>query len=299
MHERNITPIRRFDCYQETEFLTEGLCGDIYHGIDIIRNRPVIIKHIRKKFPGQYQDPFEKLNAIEIPESDEVHILHEMQHPNIISVYAYFEDINEHQIVFEKAIQGDLFEYIKKIKPSSHGLPLDLCKEIFQQLVSAISYIHSKGYVHLDLKLENILIFDDCVKICDFGLSQSYIPGLKVIITKGSILYAAPEIIFSNELEPRTADVWSLGVILYMMLFNQPHLNTQHHIISAHEKLRKKGLEFPWKIPNELENLLRGILDPYEESRFTLDSVKTHAWLNPEESINVVELKNHKKCIIF
>lgn len=110
---------------------------------------------------------------------------------------------------------GDLFDYI-----INHGkFPEPPARRLFQQILSAVEYSHRRKIVHRDLKPENILLDDDLnVKIGDFGLSGNITDGAFLSTSCGSPNYAAPEITEGHAYAGPEIDVWSSGVILYVML---------------------------------------------------------------------------------
>ncbi len=91
-------------------------------------------------------------------------------------------------------------------------------RQLFQQIISGVGYLHENQIAHRDLKPENILIQDGVVKIADFGLSNFMLDGQSLITSCGSPNYAAPEIIHAQNYSGQGVDTWSCGVILYALL---------------------------------------------------------------------------------
>ncbi|RHY23807.1 hypothetical protein DYB32_009060 [Aphanomyces invadans] len=120
-------------------------------------------------------------------------------------------------MVFDYCPGGDLYDALR----NGPLLP-PIAKRYFRQLVHAVGYMHDKGIAHRDLSLENVLLdrHHNC-KVCDFGLATS--AGVPVCDeTVGKRFYMAPEVVLGRTYNPRQADVWSLGVILFMMLTGVP-----------------------------------------------------------------------------
>ncbi|NXE09546.1 TSSK1 kinase, partial [Lophotis ruficrista] len=152
----------------------------------------------------------------------EIEALRCLHHPSIIKIYEIFEiSAGKVYIVTELGEKGDLLDYIK----ITGAMKEDTARVKFQQLASAIKYCHDLGFVHRDLKCENILLDGDLnIKLSDFGFSRSLSQDEngKTILSKtfcGSPAYAAPEVLQGIPCDPRISDIWSLGVILYTMVY--------------------------------------------------------------------------------
>jgi len=153
------------------------------------------------------------------------------------------------------------------------------CK-IFSQIVEGVKYLHSIRIVHRDLKLENILLNDKLqVKLSDFGLSKILDPSDEEFMKTrcGTPSYVAPEILLGEAYTP-AVDLWSLGVILYLMVFAQyPFQATSIH--QMYEKIIKRDLYFPSNISLELRDLIEGLLTTEVKDRITLEGIANHPWM--------------------
>jgi len=152
---------------------------------------------------------------------NELKILKMMDHPHIVKVYDYYENDDSFNIVMEYWKGGELFERISKQGAFSE----DMASNIMKQILSAISYLHSQNIVHSDLKAENIMFFRDDEedlhwKLIDFGMASKYNPEKKMSHIQGTPYYIAPEVL-KNWYDSK-ADIWSLGVLLYIMLSGSP-----------------------------------------------------------------------------
>ncbi|KAG6609190.1 CAMK/CDPK protein kinase [Phytophthora cinnamomi] len=149
----------------------------------------------------------------------EMNILRVLHHPNIVRMLETFEDEHHFYIVMELSPGGTLLD---RVKAREKEFPEDEVKDIMRSLASVIQYLHSRNICHRDLKLENILIdtLDNGgdIKLCDFGASTLYKMGL-VCGRSWALSYMAPEVLEGNYKE--TCDMWSLGVIMYMLLSNK------------------------------------------------------------------------------
>jgi serine/threonine protein kinase len=146
----------------------------------------------------------------------EVMILRQTRHKNIVRLYEYFETEKHILFVIELSAGGDLLNYVRKRRQ----LKEDVAKSVFKQLIEGLRYCHSKSILHRDIKLDNILLsVDGEIKICDFGVSKLVRRGEKMTEQCGTPAYIAPEILLDKGYEGFMADIWSAGVVLYAMLY--------------------------------------------------------------------------------
>ena len=192
--------------YHIEKQIGRGSFGDVYRAIDSVNLQIVAVKRVPNRHVGR--DVF--------PER-EYRILRDSRHSNIISVLAYLKDTNNSYLILEYAEKGDLLEFMNK----RGGVLTERDSfRLLYQLTSAVKHMHSLLYVHLDIKLENILIFDERtdnfeVKLTDFGFAKSYDPLQRVIYGCGSMHYASPELVFEQPIFGPEADMWSIGCSVY------------------------------------------------------------------------------------
>eukprot|EP00474_Spongospora_subterranea_P008406 CRZ08864.1 hypothetical protein [Spongospora subterranea] len=138
-----------------------------------------------------------------------------MQHGNISRLYAVYEDRKSVYFVMEKCSGGDL---IDQIMGSGQGrLSEDSARTICSEIAAGVSHLHNKGFAHCDIKPSNIMFHKNQVKLIDFGVSQMIGPGCVLHAEVGSPSYMAPEVFAGNY--TAACDLWSLGVVLFVMLF--------------------------------------------------------------------------------
>lgn len=214
------------------------------------------------------------------------------KHPNIIKYLGHGDDTAWIWIAMELAAGGDLFDKIE----ADVGIAEDIAHFYFAQLISAVTYMHSKGVAHRDIKPENILLSEDGdLKIADFGLAAVYLRDGKTRLCNticGSPPYIAPEIVAgkkskrSDMLEvgyaANIADIWSCGVVLFVLLVgNTPWDEPTQQSYEFNEYITTNGRTTDplWaKLPADLQSLVRGMLTVDAQSRFTLDEVRMHPW---------------------
>lgn len=161
----------------------------------------------------------------------EIHHHRQLHHPHVTQMYEVIATESHIWIVTELCSGGELFDYLAE----KGRLSEDEARIIFGQLCLAVAYLHDKGIVHRDLKLENVLLDERCrVKLGDFGFTREYEKGVYMETFCGTTGYAAPEVLQGTKYlgpgERRSSfaiqaaqwhtevDIWSMGVILYCLL---------------------------------------------------------------------------------
>lgn len=184
-------------------------------------------------------------------------------------------------IVLELITGGELFDKIV----AEGKFNEDMARFYFRQLVKGVKYCHNQGVCHRDLKPENLLLDDKGnLKISDFGLSALYTGSTDdtsratlLHTTCGTPNYVAPEVLNDRGYDGRQADLWSMGVILYVLLagflpFDEPHMS------ALFRKIQKAEFEYPKWFSPEVRSLLDKILVPNPEERISLEGVCRDPW---------------------
>jgi serine/threonine protein kinase len=201
----------------------------------------------------------------------EFNILSKISHPNIVSLLDVHEEDGYFFIFMEFCDGMTLLDAINTYGEFSE----EDAKYIFEQIVSALEYLHSNGISHGDIKLENIISNNEMnVKIVDFGFaSESDI----LTVYRGSFEYSAPEILTMIPFEGKKADMWSAGVCFYGMLtgFLPFHEENVKDVIN---RICNRDFEIPEFISDETKYLIEHLLQIHPESRLTAKEVLKQEW---------------------
>ncbi|KAJ5086990.1 hypothetical protein NUU61_008297 [Penicillium alfredii] len=243
------------------------------------------VKYIHKEYAARHGRVSSRQLNLEVT----VHS-HVSGHPNIINFLKTGQDDVWCWIAMELAEGGDLFDKIE----ADEGVGEDIAHVYFTQLISAVSFMHSKGVGHRDIKPENILLTaDGNLKIADFGLATLFeYKGVRKLSTTfcGSPPYIAPEIITNSTrgnakgigYHPDLVDIWSCGIVLFVLLAgNTPWDSPTDDSYEFHEYLATNGRttdELWQKLPPATLSLLRGMLTVDPMKRFSLEDVRRHPW---------------------
>ncbi|KAI6177480.1 Protein kinase domain-containing protein [Aphelenchoides bicaudatus] len=220
----------------------------------------------------------------------EIQILQTISHPHIIKLYEVIRTDKHLCIITELATGGELFDLLMYSGKQNENE----ARRIFQQLVSAVAYCHANGIVHRDLKAENILLDKDAnVKLIDFGFSNYQKPDLLLSTWCGSPPYAAPELLLAQEYDGRMSDVWSLGVVLYILVAAEFPFQggTVDNLKMA---VLGELLSIPFFVSVECADLIRKMLTVNPEKRANLNTVIQHRWLTAQMPDKIKELLSEK-----
>ncbi|KAG8484455.1 hypothetical protein CXB51_023760 [Gossypium anomalum] len=257
-----------FGKYELGKLLGCGAFAKVYHARDVDSGQSVAIKAVSKKkvLKGGFMAHVKR----------EIAIMRRLRHPNIVKLIEVLATKTKVYFVMEFAKGGELFTRISKGRFSE-----DLSRRYFQQLISAVRFCHSRGVFHRDLKPENLLLDENWnLKITDFGLSavtdQIRPDGLLHTLC-GTPAYVAPEILAKKGYDGAKVDVWSCGIVLYVLHagylpFNDPNLMVMYR------RIYKGEFRFPkWTSP-DLRRFLSRLLDTNPETRITVDEIITDPW---------------------
>ena len=212
----------------------------------------------------------------------EISIMKKLDNPRIIKFYENIETDDKIYLIFELVEGGTLFNKIKE----EGKLSENETKTYFHQIIEAIEYLHSKNVIHRDLKPENILLDNENnIKISDFGFSAELNENNTISGSCGSANYAAPEVFTHNSFLGTPIDIWSSGIILFVMLAGYLPFQDDN-IKNLVNKMRNAQLTFPQSFPKGAINFLQHILVPDPLKRFTISQIKEDEWYNCEINQN-------------
>lgn len=222
----------------------------------------------RKKAPKDFLEKF-------LPR--EIKILSKVQHRNIVKCFEIFDTGSKVYMVLELAGHGDMLEYIKLRR----SLTEEKARAFFRQMVDGIAYLHSLNAVHRDLKCENILLdASNTIKISDFGFARYMEPKDLSKTYCGSAAYAAPEILKGNVYNGKAYDVWSLGIILYIMVCGTMPFDDSNIKRMIKDQMdqrlcftKRKELTLLFK------DIVLAILQPSAERRLKVNDILNHPWM--------------------
>ncbi|KDQ22866.1 hypothetical protein PLEOSDRAFT_1069072 [Pleurotus ostreatus PC15] len=198
-----------------------------------------------------------------------------LHHPYICGMREMIVHQYHYYMVFEYVNGGQMLDYI-----ISHGrLRERVARKFARQIGSALDYCHQNSVVHRDLKIENILISQTGnIKIIDFGLSNLYDPMSRLSTFCGSLYFAAPELLNARVYTGPEVDVWSFGVVLYVLVCGKVPFDDQS-MPALHAKIKRGLVEYPVWLSAECKHLLSRMLVTNPPQRATLSEVLSHPWM--------------------
>ena len=252
-----------------------------------ITNQSFACKELQKKSVSDYEGLMREVN-----------LMIQLDHPNIIKLYEYYEDEKKIYLIMELCTGGELFDTI--IKNTENGIQFTEkeAANIFKQMMSAINYCHKNGIVHRDLKPENLLLLnknkDSPIKVIDFGMSKRFDHEKYMNEKVGTAYYISPEVLKGKYDEK--CDIWSAGVILYIIICGYPCFNGEDddEIFAA---IQRGKIQFPspeWdEISEDAKNLIKKMCCP-PDKRLTAEQVLNETWVKdnaPKSNKNLLPLR--------
>ncbi|KAF9031001.1 Pkinase-domain-containing protein [Hymenopellis radicata] len=243
--------------------IADGTFGQVKMAIHTITGQRVAMKYIQKKAINREKNKTRVRREFEY--------MRALRHPHIIKLYEVISTTDYIIFVLEYA-PGELFNHIV-----AHGrMSEDKARRFFQQLISGVEYSHRLKIVHRDLKPENVLLDEDLnVKIGDFGLSSVISDGDFLTTSCGSPNYAAPEVIRGGIYAGPEIDVWSSGVILYVMLCGRlPFEDDNVHVLF--NKITHGQYQIPSFLSPDAKSLIEVMLAVDPVKRITVHDITRH-----------------------
>ncbi|KZV34824.1 calcium-dependent protein kinase 24-like [Dorcoceras hygrometricum] len=269
-----------FKRYKFGKELGRGEFGITYECMDNDNGENVACKKISKSKLRTEIDVEDVRREVEI-------MRHLPKHPNIVSYKDVYEDKEAIYLVMELCEGGELFDRIVAKGHYTERAAALVTKTILE----VVKVCHEHGVMHRDLKPENFLYANDgenaAIKAIDFGLSAFFEPGQRFGEIVGSPYYMAPEVLRRNY--GQEIDVWSAGVILYILLCGVPPFwaETEEGIAHAIVKGELVFERDPWpKVSEDAKNLVKGMLEPNPYSRLTVEEVLENQWIQNADKVS-------------
>ncbi|KAL4296185.1 hypothetical protein GQ457_12G030420 [Hibiscus cannabinus] len=263
--------------YEIGRLLGQGTFAKVYYARCIQTNQSVAIKVIDKEKVTKVGT----MNQIK----REISVMRIARHPNIVQLYEVLATKTKIFFVMEYCKGGELFN-----KVASGRLKVDVARKYFIQLINAVDFCHSRGIYHRDIKPENLLLDEnENLKVSDFGLSalaESKRQDGLLHTTCGTPAYVAPEVINRKGYDGVAADIWSCGVVLYVLLAGYLPFHDSN-LMEMYRKIAKAEFRFPSWFTPEVRRLVSKMLDPNPTSRISMSKVRGSGWfrrgLNAEQ----------------
>ncbi|XP_041074841.1 death-associated protein kinase 2 isoform X1 [Polyodon spathula] len=255
-----------------------------------------IVKHCKEKSSGlEYAAKFIKKRqsrasrrGVRREEIErEVNILQQIQHPNIITLHDVYENRTDTVLILELVSGGELFDFLAQ----KESLSEEEATQFMKQILDGVNYLHSRKIAHFDLKPENIMLLDKNVplpriKLIDFGLAHKIEDGVEFKNIFGTPEFVAPEIVNYEPLG-LPADMWSIGVITYILLSGaSPFLGeTKQETLGNISAMDYEFDEEFFSRTSELaKNFIRQLLVKDTRKRLTIQEALNHPWIKTHES---------------
>ncbi|XP_054827636.1 serine/threonine-protein kinase 36 [Eublepharis macularius] len=251
--------------YHVLEVIGEGSFGRVYKGRRKYSAQVVALKFIPKV--GRSQKELKNLQR-------EIEIMRELHHPNIVQMLDSFETDKEVVVVTDYA-EGELFQILE----DDGNLPEEQVQDIASQLVSALYYLHSHRILHRDMKPQNILLGKGgVIKLCDFGFARAMsIQTMVLTSIKGTPLYMSPELVEEKPYD-HTADLWSVGCILYELYVGTPPFYT-NSIFQLVSLIVKDPIKWPKTMSSHFKSFLQGLLMKDPRQRLSWPELLYHPFI--------------------
>lgn len=254
--------------YEVGRILGQGNFAKVYHARNLKTGQSVAIKVLNKEMIMR--------DGLKDQIKREISVMRLMRHPNIVQLYEVMASKTKIYFAMEYVKGGELFH-----KVSRGMLREDVARKYFQQLIEAVNHCHRRGVYHRDLKPENLLLDENGdPKVTDFGLSallESKKSDGLLHTTCGTPAYVAPEVIKRKGYDGAKADIWSCGVILYVLLAGFLPFNDKN-VMEMYRKIAKADFKFPQWFHSDVKRLLFRILDPNPRTRISIDKIMQSTW---------------------
>ncbi|KAI3468328.1 hypothetical protein Pfo_024991 [Paulownia fortunei] len=253
-----------FGKYEMGRLLGKGTFAKVYYGKHLATNECVAIKVIKKDEVIKNERMMEQIKR-------EISVMRLVRHPNIVELKEVMATKSKIFFVMEYVLGGELFAKVERGR-----LKEDAARKYFQQLISAVDFCHSRGVFHRDLKPENLLLDEnEDLKISDFGLSalHEHPSNGELLHTQcGTPAYIAPEVLTTKGYDGAKADIWSCGVVLYVLLAGFLPFQDEN-LLAMYRKIYKAEYEFPPWFSSESKRLVSKLLVADPGKRLSIQGI--------------------------
>ncbi|AFZ79672.1 calcium/calmodulin-dependent protein kinase type, putative [Theileria equi strain WA] len=257
-----------------TNAIGYGVCGSVRHAVNRRTQKVYALKSL-----STYTTSKRKLTSV----FNEVSIFTQLDHPNIAFMHEAYDELGVCHIIMEYCSGSELYDRLDTYKRFSEQYAIKLT---FQMLLT-LHYLHTNGICHRDLKLENWVFadqeIDSPLKMIDFGFARVFEKGIPMGGMHGTVYYVDPEVIDGCYNEK--CDIWSTGVIVYMMLSGSPPFNSEgdKEILWKIKRatLRFEGVRWT-SVSDTAKDFIRYLLNRNGNERPSAEMALRHEWLKSE-----------------
>lgn len=215
----------------------------------------------------------------------EISLLFVANHPYIVTLNEIIITTDANYLIMELVEGGQLLDKIV----CEGQMTEVLARQYMREIATTVDYCHSSNIVHRDLKIENILLDKQTgsIKLIDFGLSNVYSDDKLLDTFCGSLYFAAPELLNAQKYIGPEIDIWSMGVIMYILVTGKVPFDDSS-MIKLHQKIKNGEIKYPSYLSTDCIDLLSRMLNVDPMCRIKLDKIKEHPWLTPNNTLALV-----------
>ncbi|KAH1240699.1 CBL-interacting serine/threonine-protein kinase 9 [Glycine max] len=292
MSGKPVRPRTRVGKYELGKTIGEGSFAKVKFAKNVENGNHVAIKILDRNHVLRHK-MMEQAQTVLFELKKEISAMKMINHPNVVKIYEVMASKTKIYIVLELVNGGELFDKIAKYGK----LKEDEARSYFHQLINAVDYCHSRGVYHRDLKPENLLLDSNAIlKVTDFGLSTYAQQEDELLRTAcGTPNYVAPEVLNDRGYVGSTSDIWSCGVILFVLMAGYLPFDEPNHA-TLYQKIGRAQFTCPSWFSPEAKKLLKRILDPNPLTRIKIPELLEDEWFKKgykpttfveEEDVNV------------